>query len=60
MRRFSQQFLQWFFMFGLLALVLTCFVLVGCATMAVGRTAENRWQGDDLIRTRVALRESRH
>jgi hypothetical protein len=27
MRRFSQRFLQWFFMFGLLGLVLTCFVL---------------------------------
>ncbi len=60
MRRFSQQFLQWFFMFGLLALVLTCFVLVGCATMAASRAAENRWQRDDLIRVRVALRESRH
>ena len=60
MRRFSQQFLQWFFMFGLLALVLTCFVLAGCATMAAGRAAEDRWQRDDLIRVRVALRESRH
>jgi len=29
MRRVSQWFLQWFFMFGLLALVLTCFVLAG-------------------------------
>ena len=36
MRRFSQQLLQWVFMFGLLALVLTCFVLAGCATMAAG------------------------
>ena len=60
MRRFSQQFLQWFFMFGLLALVLTCLVLAGGATIAAGRAAEDRWQGDDLIRTRVALRESRH
>ena len=60
MRRFSQQFLQWFFMFGLLALVLTCFVLAGWATMAASRAAEDRWQGDDLVRTRVALRESRH
>jgi len=60
MRRFSQRFLQWFFMFAVLALVLTCFVLAGCPTMAAGRTAEDRWQGDDPIRTRVALRESRH
>ena len=60
MRRFSQRFLQWFFMFALLGLVLTCFVLAGCTTMAAGRAAEDRWQGDDLIRTRVALRESRH
>ena len=60
MRRFSQGFLQWFFMFGLLALVLTCFVLAHCATMAASRAAEDRWQGDDLVRTRVALRESRH
>ena len=41
MRRFSQQFLQWFFMFGLLALVLTCFVLAGAreqrAQFAVSR-----------------------
>jgi hypothetical protein len=51
MRRFSQQFLQWFFMFGLLALVLTCFVLAGCAMMAASRAAEDRWQGDDLVRT---------
>ena len=29
MRRFSQRVLQWFFMFGVLALVLTCFVLAG-------------------------------
>ena len=58
MRRFSQGFMQWLFMFGLLALVLTCFVLAGCATMADGRTAEDRWQGD-LIGTRLALRESR-
>jgi hypothetical protein len=29
MRRFAQGSLQWFFMFGLLALVLTCFVLAG-------------------------------
>jgi hypothetical protein len=36
MRRFSQQLLQWVFMFGLLALVLTCIVLAGCATMAAG------------------------
>jgi len=36
MRRFSQQLLQWVFMFGLLALVLTCIVLAGCATMASG------------------------
>ncbi len=60
MRRVSQRFLQWIFIFGLLALVLTCFVLAGCMTMAAGRAAEDRWQGDDLIRTRVALRESRH
>ena len=60
MRRFWQQFLQWFFMFGLLALVLTCFVLAGCGTMAASRAAENRWQGDDLVRTREALGESRH
>ena len=60
MRRFSQRFLQWFFMFALLGLVLTCFVLAGCTTMAAGRAAEDRWQGDDLIRTRVALRESRY
>jgi hypothetical protein len=60
MRRFSQRFLQWFFMFGLLGLVLTCFVLAGCTTMAAGRAADDRWQGDDLIRTRVALRESRY
>ena len=59
MRRFSQWFLQWFFMFGLLALVLTCFVLAGWATMAAGRATEDRWQGD-LIRTRVAPRASRH
>jgi len=60
MRRFLQRFLQWLFMFALLGLVLTCFVLAGCATMAASRAAEDRWQGDDLIRTRVALRESRH
>jgi hypothetical protein len=60
MRRFSQRFLQWFFIFGLLALVLTCFVLAGGATMAAGRAAEDRRQGDDLIRTRGALGESRH
>jgi hypothetical protein len=60
MRRFSQRFLQWFFIFGLLALVLTCFVLAGGATIAAGRAAEDRWQGDDLIRTRGALGESRH
>jgi len=60
MRRFSQRFLQWFFMFGLLALVLTCFVLAGCATMAASRAAENRWQVDDLVPTREALGESRH
>jgi len=29
MRQFSQRVLQWFFMFGVLALVLTCFVLAG-------------------------------
>ncbi len=29
MQRFSQGFLQWFFMFGLVALVLTCLVLAG-------------------------------
>ena len=60
MRRFSQRFLQWFFMFALLALVLTCFALAGCATIAASRAAEDGWQGDDLVRTRVALRESRH
>ena len=59
MRRFSQRFLQWFFMFGLLARVLTCFVLARCATMAAGQATEDRWQGDDLIRTRGALGESR-
>ena len=32
MRRFAQGFLQWFFIFGLLALVLTCVVLTGCAS----------------------------
>jgi hypothetical protein len=32
MRRFSQRFLQWLFIFGVLALVLTCFVLSGCAS----------------------------
>ena len=59
MRRFSQTILQWFFMFGLLALVLTCFVLAGWATMAAGRAPEDRWQGD-LIRTHVVLSESQH
>ena len=54
MRRVSQRFLQWFFMFGLLALV-----LARCATMAAGQATEDRWQGDDLIRTRGALGESR-
>ena len=44
MRRFSQGFLQWFFIFGLLALVLTCFVLAGCATMAADRAVEDKWQ----------------
>jgi hypothetical protein len=29
MRRFSQGFLQWSFIFGLVALVLTCLVLAG-------------------------------
>ncbi len=32
MRRFSQWFLQWFFMFGLVALVLTCLVLASCVS----------------------------
>jgi hypothetical protein len=59
MRRLSQRFLQWFFIFGLLALVLTCLVLAGCATMAVDRAVEDKWQGD-LIRTRLALGESRY
>ena len=59
MRRVSQRFLQWFFMFGLLARVLTCFVLARRATMAAGQATEDRWQGDDLIRTRGALGESR-
>jgi hypothetical protein len=44
MSRLSQRFLQWFFIFGLLALVLTCFVLAGGATIAAGRAAEDRWQ----------------
>ncbi len=29
MSRLSQRFLQWFFIFGLVALVLTCLVLAG-------------------------------
>jgi hypothetical protein len=33
MSRLSQRLLQWFFIFGLLALVLTCLVLAGCTTM---------------------------
>jgi hypothetical protein len=60
MRRFSQRFLQWFFIFGLLALVLTCFVLAGCATIAAGRAAEDRWQVLADQATKQALRESRH
>ncbi len=32
MQRVSQWFLRWFFMFGLLALVLTCLILAGCAS----------------------------
>jgi hypothetical protein len=59
MRRVAQGFLQWLFMFGLLALILICFVLAGCARIAAGRTAEDKWQGD-LIRTRLALGESRY
>jgi len=36
MRRLTQRFLQWFFIFGLLALVLTCLVLADVATIAAG------------------------
>jgi len=60
MSRLSQWFLQWFFIFGLLALVLTCFILAGGATIATGRAAENRWQVLADQATKKALRESRH
>jgi hypothetical protein len=39
MRRVSQWFLQLFFVFGLAALILTCFVLAGCANQ-VQRTPQ--------------------
>ena len=60
MSRLSQWFLQLFFMFGLLALVLTCLVLAGGATIAAGRAAEDRWQVLADQATKQALRESRH
>jgi len=43
MRRFSQGFLEWIFIFALLGLVLTCLVLADCATMAVDRAVEDKW-----------------
>ncbi len=60
MSRLSQRLLQWFFIFGLVALVLTCLVLTGCATIAAGRAAEDRWQVLADQATKQALRESRH
>ncbi len=60
MRRLTQRFLQWFFIFGLLALVLTCLVLADGATIAAGRAAEDRWQVLADQATKQALRESRH
>ena len=60
MRRLTQRFLQWSFIFGLLALVLTCLVLAGGATIAAGRAAEDRWQVLADQATKQALRESRH
>jgi hypothetical protein len=43
-RRASQWFLQWVFLFGLLALVLTCLVLAGCASMSAYQAAADKWQ----------------
>jgi hypothetical protein len=60
MSQLAQRFLQWFFIFGLLAFVLTCFVLAGGATIAAGRAAEDRWQVLADQATKQALRESRH
>ena len=37
-----------------------CFVLAGCATIAAGRAAEDRWQVLADQATNQVLRESRH
>ena len=46
MSRLSQRLLQWFFIFGLLALVLTCLVLAGCTTMEE-QQSKRRWREAD-------------
>jgi hypothetical protein len=42
--RLSQRFLQWVFIVGLIALVLTCLALTGCASMRAQQTGEAKWQ----------------
>ena len=67
MRRLSQGFLQWLFMFRLVALVLTCLALAGCVSGGVvmkhpvtGKTVEcgrYAWASSSLLSLTLESRE---
>ena len=67
MKRLSQWFLQWFFMFRLVALVLTCLVLASCVSggarmkhPVTGKTVEcgrYAWASSSLLPLTLESRE---